>query len=433
MYKKILFIISSSNSIARAVLKKSNCTPNIGVLYIASVLKMHGYEVKIIDMLVEDFTAKGFIEEIKLFNPDIIGMSIFTEAYDNAIEIIKMIKKNFIDIKIAVGGPHATFEGVNMMREIEEIDYVIRYEGEFTFLLLLEHLNYPDSIGIEKVKSLIYRKRSDIVCNEKRGYIEALDVLPFPVLGMVDRDKYSEIFALITSRGCPGDCVYCSSKAMSGGKYRYRSAENIISEVYYIYNKTKENLFEIYDDTFTVNKSRVKKFCKLLKEVNIPVIWRCQSRADVLTEELIHNLYDADCKYIHIGIESGNQIVLDKIGKKIKLKEALDKVIYAKDLGINIYCSFIIGHYCDTIETIEETLETIRDLKNKGISIGVASCTPYPGTFIKENAEEIGLNIHAKRWREYQFGNPIVSNKDLSLDDLRDYLFKGFKEFFIGN
>lgn len=428
--RKILLIVSSSNSVARSVLKKSNSSPSLGVLYIASILKMHGYEVKIIDMLVEDFTARSFIREIKSFAPDVIGLSIFTEAFDNAAEVIRLIKRNFEEAKIVVGGPHVTFEVESTLKEIPEIDYVIRFEGEFPFLLLMEHINYPEVFPIEKVKGLVYREEGAVKYNENYGYIENLDVLPFASMDLIKKDKYREIFVVITSRGCPGDCVYCSSKAMSGSKYRYRTAENVISEIFYLYLKTGETLFEIYDDTFTVNRVRVEKFCKFLKRLELPLIWRCQSRADVLSKELIDMLVENNCRYIHIGIESGSQEVLNRIGKKIDLAKALKNVEYANERGLNVFCSFIIGHYCDTHETVKSTLDLVKKLKNVGISVGVASCTPYPGTFIKNNADKIGLKIHAKKWSEYQFANPIVSNANVTHDDLRNYLFESFKEFF---
>ena len=433
MKRKILLIVSSSNSIMRTVLKKANCSPNLGILYIASVLKMHGYEVKVIDMLVEDFTVKNFINEVKDFNPDVVGVSIFTEAFDNAVEIIKLIKKNCTNVKIVAGGPHVTFEVENTLKNVIDIDYIIRYEGEFPFLLLLEHLNFPEEFPIDKVKGLVYRENESIKYNELHGYIHNLDALPFASIGLIKVEKYKEVFALITSRGCPGDCVYCCSKAMAGNRYRYRSAENVISEVYYLYGKTNQNLFEIYDDTFTVDKSRVERFCGLLKEINLPLIWRCQSRADILSYELIDMLRESNCKYIHIGIESGSQIVLDNIGKKINLQNALEKIRYANKKGAYIFCSFIVGHHCDTKETIESTLKLIKELKAEGIDVGVAACTPYPGTYLNNNAEKLGLKIHAKKWREYQFGNPIVSNSNVSLEELRNYLFRGYKGFFLPN
>ncbi|MBM7615508.1 B12-binding domain-containing radical SAM protein [Alkaliphilus hydrothermalis] len=424
MYKRVLLINCAINQISRKKIKSAVSSPNLGMISIASTLLMHGYEVKILDFFVEEISINQFIDILNEFQPEVIGFSVYTRTTKFMEKIIKIIKQIKYNAKIIVGGPHPTFQSKEMLDQYP-IDFVIRGEGEFTFIKLLEYLNYPDQYSIDNIKGISYRCEERVVENADTGYIQNLDALPLQAIDLIKREKYSSPFTISTSRGCPGDCVYCASRAMSGHKYRKKTAENIIGEILYLRKKLDTNKFIILDDTFTADEERLNNFINYLIKIDESFTYRIESRGDVLTESMLHSLKDSGCKVVHTGIESGSQEVLNKIGKKINLDESLGLVRYGKDIGLHMVCSFIIGHYSDSHETIEATLELMQDLKKNNIEVSISMCTPFPGTPLYINRDKLGVKLHSHSWEEYDFGNVIISTKHLTQQDLRDYLFKG--------
>lgn len=425
-YNRILLINCSLDKISKDRISQSVSSPNLGLLSISGVLLMHGYEVKIIDFFVEKMSSQKFHDFLKNYNPDLIGFSIYTRTMPFFDKMLKFLNKIEYQGKIAVGGPHPSF-AVQEMLNTEDVDYVICGEGEFAFLLLLESLNSNNKYPINKAAGICYKKGEDIICNKIKDRIELLDALPLQPIDMINTNLYSSPCTLSTSRGCPGDCIYCASRALSGSVYRSKSAENIICEIIYLKNKLGNKKLTIVDDTFTADICRFNKFINLLKNSTMDLSYRIESRGDILSEELLDKLKETNCNVIHVGIESGSQYVLDRIGKKIDLDRTIKLLLYAQKLGIHMVASFIIGHYCDTEETIDETFNLMQYLKNNGIEVSVAICTPFPGTPIYNKAKRLGISIHANTWQEYDFGNVIISTQYLSQERLRTLLFKAIE------
>lgn len=222
------------------------------------------------------------------------------------------------------------------------------------------------------------------------------------------------------------------------------------------------------------------QFCDYLKQANMNIIWRCDSRTDILSKEMIDKMQEVGCTSVHIGIESGSQDVINKINKHISLERSEELLAYMSQKGLQVMCSFIIGHHCDTHETIKETIDmalkfrkkykatvgisintpwakeimcyankqnihvvasfiighfcdterTIQEtislmeiLRNSGIEVSVAGCVPFPGTPLYEHKDKLGISIHAHSWQEYDFSNMIISTSYLSQEQLRELLF----------
>lgn len=425
MIEKVLLIVSSSNKIRRKSFAEKSSSPPLGLIYIASILKMHGYNTRILDLSVEDYSLVEFKRIIKDFSPQVVGISVYTETYSSSVQIAKLIKKVVPNAKIVFGGPHVTFLPEEALSN-REVDFVIQNEGENTFVELLEYLKNNHYL-LSRIKGLAYKDRDgNIKINEKRSYIKSLDMLPIVNEEMVNKELYTYSTTIISSRGCPGKCIYCASRAMSGSKYRTRSAENLFGEIYYKYYKYGIRYFNIFDDTFTANVKRLTRFCDLVRKTELPITWRCDSRADVLSEKIIDMLKDAGCIALHIGIESGSQEVLNELKKYINLEKAEKMVKYASEKGILPMCSFIIGHHCDTFETIQMTVDLAMKFKKKyGAAVAFSTNTPYPGTYLYEHAKELGITIHTKCWDYYDIVQPIISTKNISQDELRRIIFEG--------
>lgn len=423
-YKKKILLINCAISIeSREKIKEAVSSPNLGLMSIASVLKMHGYEVKMIDFFVERLTGKEFVEQMKSYEPDVIGFSVYTRTVPFLKRITAILRKiNYKGIIIA-GGPHPSFCEKEMLCEYG-VDFVIKGEGEFTFVKIMESVCSSGAYPLQKIKGIAYKENGQIIVNEKNGYITKLDVLPLQPIGMIEKNKYSVPFSIITSRGCPGNCIYCSSRALAGNHYRMRSAENIICEIVFLSKKLESNTFVILDDTFTASTKRFMRFAELVKKEGNRFQFRIESRGDVLSDEILRELKEINCRIIHVGIESGSQRVIHKIGKNIDLSKTVELLKIGVQLKIHMVASFIIGHYCDTDSTIKETLSLMEKLSEQGIEVSVASCTPFPGTPLYENLEKLGMEVHAASWEDYDFGNVIISTEYLSQEKLRDYLFK---------
>jgi len=424
--ENILFIVPSTNKIWKKELKNKIGTAPLGAASISSMLKVHGYTVKVIDMLVENINANMFLEIINDFKPDILCISAsYTESILEVYNMVKYLKKH-IKIPMIAGGVHVTYcyeEALN-----NGFDYVTFHEGESTLIELLEFLK-ADIDDLEQIKNIAYIKDDNICVTSKRKYLESLDILPFSDLVSLKLSEYVTPFAIVTSRGCPGDCIYCSSRAMSGKKYRIRSAESVFSEVFYLAkrilfdNTLIKSYIAIYDDTFTVNKNRLKKFCKYMIDAKMNIIpWKCESRIDILTEELIAIMAEAGCFALHVGIESSNQSIIDSLNKHIDFSKVEPVIKLLNKYGIQPLCSFIIGNHLDTHETLNNTKTFIQHIINEyNAKVAVSPNTPLPGTQLFENREKYGVKVLTDSWSDFSLTDVIISTRYLTADEIRNY------------
>lgn len=403
--------------------KEKSTMPPLGILSIGAYLKLHGYNVDYLDLYTNSMSRQAFIDYLSQTEPEIIGFSTYTENYAVVKKIIKEVKKIFPKIIITMGGPHVSFMAEEALNETEA-DYISRGEGEMTLIELLEYLNYK-TIEKKNIKGLSYRDEIGVVHNSDRHYIEKLDCLPLPSIGEEELKKYNIQQLIITSRGCPGRCIYCASAALSGRKYRARSAEHIFSEIHYKYYKKGESYFAFLDDTFTANKIRLFNFCDYIMKSKIKIVWRCDSRTDILSYEMIDKLKEAGCIAIHVGVESGSQDVINQINKHISLEKTEDLIKYMADKRLQVMCSFIIGHHCDTEETIKETINLAEHFHDKYLAnVGIAINTPFPGTELYNNHEQLGVKIECSSWSSFDLMQAVISTKNLSREKLQNLYFE---------
>ena len=298
--------------------------PSMGLIAISTYLEFNGYESKILDYCYEIFSVNKLINEIEEYKPSLVALSAYTENISDIFKIARKIKRRFKDIKIACGGAHPTLLFKECI-ENKNIDFVIRREGESTFIELMEAIVSDEkTIKLRDVNGLVYKNNGEIIVNKVRGDMLDLDLLPILNRESMGIEKYNDTVNIYTSKGCPARCIYCSATAISGAKYRMRSARNVFMEIVLLKKLLKDKLRMIYmvDDTFTVNKERVLEFVKLMKEYNLDIEWQCESRVDSMDQELASKMSEANCTAIQFGIESGSQKTLDNIRKNIDLNAA---------------------------------------------------------------------------------------------------------------
>ncbi len=427
--QETIILLHPPNSLAPEGDQTYYPNPPLGLMMISSILKMHGYRVLILDLRMEALSGSPF-EALKksltkISNPLAVGITTYTESFSDALAVAQIVKEIFPSTKVVMGGYHATFCYKETLSH-SYVDFVVLGEGESTIIELLEYIKYPHHYSLDKIKGIAFRKDDEIVITRQRDLITDLDVLPFPDYNFSFADlRYGNTLPFISSRGCPGKCIFCASRAFSGNKYRLHSAEYLFSIVYYFYKKRPLTGMMAVDDTFTANKNRVKEFCNYLIKNNVLIGWGCRSRVDALLDEnIVALLSKSNCVTIHIGIESAEQNVLDSIKKNISLNQVFKAIKLCRKYGIRIEASFMIGNPADTMRSMVKTilLAKLIEQNNIGISaIGIS--TPYPGTSLYQAKKEMGIKIKTKDWRKYNTRYPVFETPNFTQNDLRNFYF----------
>lgn len=393
----------------------------LGILSIATRLEECGHKVRVLDLNVECCSETSVLESIKRDIIDLVCFTVYTENVKTVLRLAKVIKQVSSQTKVMVGGPHATLVPKYCVQS-RYIDYEIIGEGESATLELVEALDSKESIiAIKDIKSLIYRNNKDIVENERFPFMTDLDLLP-NIKRTFLNPQNSGLLNISTSRGCPGQCIYCSASFLSGARYRVRGIENVYMEcIYYASKPDGTNEVYIVDDTFTAIRKRVSKFLDYIERFGSRFNWSCESRIDVMNHEIISRMSKAGCYDIQYGIESGCQEVLDGIRKNMNLQKAKEIIQYTYESGMVVTMSFMLGHFCDTVETLEMTRDFMKEMYEKygeKTNMAVSFNTPFPGTWQYEHRDEIGLRIIDTNFENMTLLTPIVETNNFTKSDL---------------
>jgi radical SAM superfamily enzyme YgiQ (UPF0313 family) len=388
------------------------------------------HEVKIIDSSILNYTIGDVERELRSFNPDVVGITSVTPSIYEAYKVAETAKKVREDCTVILGGPHATFMPRQTMKECEYIDIIVRGEGEETTRELIE--NIEKGVPLNKVKGITFRKENGIIDTEPRPFIKNIDDIPFPSRDLLPMHLYKfngvKYTTMLTSRGCPFGCSFCSSSRLFGGYWRGRSPENVLEEIKTVYGEYGIRNIEFMDDTFTLDQKRAEKICDGIIEQGWDISWGASSRVDTLSKELAEKMKKAGCWIIFLGIESGSQKILDTIGKRITLEQAKKAVEILKDAGIQVLGSFIIGFIQDTKETIKETIKFAKSLNLDYAEFSIL--TPYPGTPIFDYAKK-NNTLLTEDWSKYTATEPIVKIEGISEKEVKALFQKAYITFYL--
>jgi radical SAM superfamily enzyme YgiQ (UPF0313 family) len=324
--------------------------------------------------------------------PDILGIStIFTTLMVGGKIIAKEIRKRFPNTTIIFGGNHATFTAEELVVE-SYVDFVVKGEGEVTFKELVDRLDRK--LPVDDVKGIVFERGGKAVTTPTREPIQDINTIPFPDWSLVV-DGMPGFIPMCSSRGCPHDCIYCSTTSFWTRKWRSRSARNMIDELQGIYERfqpeKKHMRIAFVDDNFTVNRKRVYEFCKLAGQLEFDIKWGCSSRLELMDDELMQIMSDGGCTDIFIGVESGSPRVLEKMNRRYTPEEVKTKVQRCMDFGIVPTCSFMVGNPYEEKSDVEATFTLIKELKSFKVQVHIF--TPLIGTRVYNNAEKFGVEI----------------------------------------
>jgi anaerobic magnesium-protoporphyrin IX monomethyl ester cyclase len=265
---------------------------------------------------------------------------------------------------------------------------------------------------------------------EARPFARELDVLPLPSRQLVDLSRYRRAGVMISSRGCPFRCIYCSASAYAGHRYRFRSPESVVAEMVHLNRDLGIPHVDIVDDTMTAVSHRTREICRQLARSRFAGTWRAFSRLDSLDHDLLAQMASCGCNSIFFGVESGDQGVLDAINKKVGIEDIVRVVDWTRQAGIEPECSFMVGHHADTSESIEATVALARRLRYEcGVRLHPFFInTPFPGTALFEEAESFGVTILSQEWSDYTFDHCIINTKHLTSYEIQHWYFRALLE-----
>lgn len=406
----------------------------LGLAYLAPFLEKDNHQVRIIDSATLGYKMEDVKNQIEKFNPQLVGVTATTSSIYDAYDVAKLAKSLDHKIRVVAGGPHVTFTAPQTLEECPFIDMVVRGEGEETFRELVNSLeSYPGKIAfLRKIKGITFRDDGRILETENRPFIKNLDELPFPAYHLLPMDSYrlehKRFAGIMSSRGCPFSCIFCSSSQFFGRIWRARVPENVIEEIKLLKDKYGVKEVEFLDDTFTLNNKRAEKICDLLIKENLGISWSCSSRVDTISQSLIKKLKKAGCHTIYLGIESGSQEILNIISKGITLTQAEKAINLIKRVNLNTFATFIIGIPGETVKTIKKTVDFAKKLSPTFAQFTI--CTPYPGTKLFQMAKEKGWLL-TRDWSNYTIVDQVMRIPGAVATTLNRWLLRAYLSFYL--
>mgnify|MGYP000571887349 CR=1 FL=1 len=410
--------------------------PPLGLAYIAAVLEKEGHKVKIIDTPTLEMNFREWIKEVKSWNPDIIGISMLTPTAPKGYVAAKLVKEELgKDIIVIAGGPHPTYMYTEALNN--NIDIVVRGEGEYTTLELVNAIEKHglDKNILAKIKGIAFKdNHGKVVVTPRRPFIENLDKLPWPARHLLPMDKYTlfgkpiKIAHVMASRGCPYGCAFCITSYFWGRRLRFRSAENVVSEIEFLVDKYKVKQIAFTDDELTANRKFLYNLVEELKKRGIDITFACGSRVDHVDKKFLEFLYRNGCVALYFGVESASQETLNRIGKKITIEQAEKVFKWIKELGGFATGSFILGFPWETIDDMKRTIDFALKLDPDYAQFTVL--TPYPGTPLYDYALKHNL-IEDWDWEHYTTIRPVMRGLHFTRKHLEKMLKYAYRKFYL--
>ena len=434
----------------------------LGLMYIAAVLDKTGHKVEILDafMTGSSFRKIGdtiivgmpyerIKEEIRRRKPDIVGIANpFTCQVEHAIRVGNIVKEVDPSILTVVGGPHVPAVPVEFLEEAKNVDIAVIGEGEYTMLDIAKF--FEGTKKISEVQGIVYRKNGAITQNSPRPFIKNLDELPYPAYHLVDMEQYlnpkkieyrsfkDRAISMITSRGCPFNCSFCSVHLHMGKMFRAHSVNYVINHIEHVVDKYRVKTIFFEDDNLTLDVKRFEAICDKIIEKGIKFSWETPNgiRADFLTLSLLKKMKKSGCQSVFFGIESGDQYVLDNIiDKNLNLKNVVKVAKMCKDIGLNTAAFYIIGFPGEKKEHMLKTVEFALRLKRDfdvGMLLHVA--TPSLGTRLYKECKEKGYiqeNLTSRAFAEVRqtWGMPLIRTEDFAPIEVKEIASMAVKRY----
>jgi len=395
---------------------EENPLPPLSLAYLAAALESNGIEVQVLDFLVNRYRPEKVRQKLEEYQPQLVGVTCVTLNYYLASEMLEVCKTVNPDIVTVIGGPHASFTPGETLLEAPWIDIVVIGEGERTIVELVETVAGDGSL--HDIAGIAFMDQGTLVKTDPRSLIDNIDSLPVPARHLIPLSRYRALGSpctVITSRGCPYGCIFCSGRRMLGRKVRFRDPGLVVDEIAKIKQDYGFQQVNIVDDTFTVNHPHAYQVCEEMLRRNLDMNWSAFARVDNMTDELAALMKRAGCNMVLFGVESADEGILKTIRKGLTPDDVRNGVRIATGAGIQVYCSFIIGLPGESQDTIQKSISFTNEInRDYGAEYGYHMLSPLPGTELYEKAADYGLRILSRDWADFDANRPIVETETMS-------------------
>jgi len=439
--KKVMFIVPPG-SIEMEFGRLSTAggeLPWLGMAYVAAAVRKVGHQVFLRDYEVEGKSWDAVHSDIVSFDPDVVTTAGFINNMDRCLKLFDIAKSANPKIITVLGGPQATIFPDDAIKS-SNLDFLTISESEISFTRLVSFAEDPEArptfLGV------IYRDRKtgEIKKNDRQPLVQDLDSFPLPALDLYPMEKYyppvyiwgKKVANMVTSRGCPYECTFCEAKMTFGRTFRYHSEKRVLEDLDYLNKRYGYDSFQFYDDIFTTDRRRVVELCESLLKNNRKYKWMCYTRTDRVDPELLKLMKRAGCYMISFGIESGDQVLLDKIRKKLVVETNMKGIEDCAKAGINGVGTFMLGL---PGETRQQTVNTIEFARKSKLAYSIFGITePYPGTEMWGDAVKEGYFINA----DENFTNHLLANfnkiwvpNGRTREDLEELTREAYRKFYL--
>jgi anaerobic magnesium-protoporphyrin IX monomethyl ester cyclase len=402
--------------------------PPLGLGYLAAYLRKHGLSVELVDctFMKEDEA----LEKVRRSKPRIIGIYSMFSMKSKALDFARSFRK---DCRLLVaGGPLPTSDPESFLKDF---DVVVIGEGEETLLELVQCFGLGSDFS--KIKGIAFSNAGGVKFTGNRDFVANLDSLPFPSRDLFDNEAYISFYqrsegysitSLMSSRGCPFQCDFCS-RPVFGNFFRSRSAKNIVDEIEEILSLGYRRVW-FADDCFTLNRERLLGICDEIVKRKLKVEWECLSRVDTINREIADRMKKAGCVRLFFGIESGNDKVLALIRKQINIEQAKQAVIMSKEAGIEVGAFFILGYPGETEETVLDSVNFASSLPLNYLSFTLPY--PIPGTPLYERVKgELIVDCWEEPKNLRVIKHSLLFRSRFNEDQLKFAIAKGMIQFWM--
>lgn len=397
--------------------------PPLGCAYLAAILRYYGHQVQVLDLNSKKKSLPNHFQDFHL-----VGISSDTPRHNQALQLAAKVKND--NIPLVMGGPHASFQAEKTL-QTGLVDYVIRNEGEYNFLSLLDHLG--GRLELDRVPGVSYLSQGQTFHNQEGSFIQDIDSIPFPARDLLPMAEYKAELdnvaatSVISSRGCPFNCSFCSSSQLFGLKWRPRAPESIMEEIRLIDKQHGIRGIYFMDDNLTLNPDRTIALCELLCQNKPHRPWFCFSRVNTIIdrEDMVQSMAESGCRIVFLGIESPNLEILQDYNKKITADESMQAVDLLKKYNISPMCSFIIGNPNEDLDQIKQTIEFAKKLKIEVAQFSIL--TPYPGTQLFDQVKDKQI---MRDWSYYDGLHATIETNGIRPAQLEKILKKAYVSFY---
>ncbi len=368
--------------------------PPLGMSWIVSFLQSKGISTVLADFQIDHRNVETLL---RTYKPKVVGIGGTSHTRFESFSLARRVKAYDSAIFTIYGGSHASFTAADTLYFIPDIDIVVRGEGELsTYSIVSKILN--ENMDFSDIQGISYRQNVNIIHNPEVERIKDLDILPFPFRNPEAKEKYNLLLdflevpaaSVISSRGCPINCSFCSASALFGTQLTFRSASNVVDEVEILIKEYGYQGIKFFDSTLTLSRKHVEALCSEIMKRNLKFPWECEIRVNGMSYDLLRIMRNAGCYYIDFGVESASPTVLKSMHKGITLEQITNVFRWAKDLDIYTKVFFTFGHIGETVQDARRTVEFMEkhakyiNVAATGIGIRI-----YPGTEVERFAHSI--------------------------------------------